>query len=69
MEYMDENCQVIESTNREFISIIETLSLEGESLEGIKRNQQVRVILHDKKEIATNITRITGIPGRNSSLK
>jgi len=56
MKYMDENCQIIESTNREFISIIETLNLGKESLEGIKEvtNKNNSMI----EEITTNITKI-----------
>ncbi|WP_353094533.1 methyl-accepting chemotaxis protein [Tissierella praeacuta] len=57
MEYMDENCHVIEYTNREFVSIIETLSLGKESLEGIKEitSESNSMI----EEITTNITKIT----------
>lgn len=56
MEYMDENCQVIEYTNTEFVSIIETLNLGKESLEGIKEitSESNSMI----EEITTNITKI-----------
>ncbi len=56
MKYMDENCKVIESTNEDFISIIETLNLGKESLEGIKQvaGENNSMI----EEITTNITRI-----------
>lgn len=56
MKYMDENCKVIESTSEEFSSIIETLSLGKESLEGIKEVTKENNSLVE--EITTNITRI-----------
>lgn len=56
MKYMDENCEVIESTNKEFISIIETLNLGKESLEGIKESTDGNNSMIE--EITTNITKI-----------
>lgn len=56
MKYMDENCEVIESTSKEFNSIIETLNLGKESLEEIKKvtGENNSMI----EEITANITRI-----------
>lgn len=36
MSYMDENCKVVEDTNKELITIVQTLNLGKESLEEIK---------------------------------
>jgi len=57
MKYMDENCNVIETTNKELISIVETLNLGKESLEQIKdvTGQNNKII----EEVNTNINRIT----------
>ena len=56
IEYMGENCEVIEKTNKEFVAIVETLNLGKESLEGIKKSTGENASMID--EIATNVTRI-----------
>ncbi|WMM25353.1 methyl-accepting chemotaxis protein [Tissierella sp. MB52-C2] len=56
MDYMDENCGVMEKTNQEFIGIIETLNLGKESLEGIKESTGENNSMIE--EIVTNVTRI-----------
>ncbi|MBU5425447.1 hypothetical protein KQI41_03385 [Tissierella pigra] len=56
MEYMGENCEIIEKTNKEIMSIVETLNLGKESLEGIKKSTGENNSMIE--EIATNVTRI-----------
>ena len=57
MKYMDENCKVIENTNKELTSIVGSLNLGKESLEGIKdvTGKNNKII----EEVNTNINRIT----------
>lgn len=57
MKYMNDNCVVIETTNRDLISIVETLNLGKDSLEQIKdvTGQNNKII----EEVNTNINRIT----------
>lgn len=57
MKYMNDNCNVIETTNKDLISIVETLNLGKDSLEQIKdaTGQNNKII----EEVTTNITRIT----------
>ena len=56
MKYMNENCIVIETTNKDLTSIVSTLNLGKESLEQIKdaTGQNNKII----EEVNTNITRI-----------
>lgn len=56
MKYMSDNCNVIETTNKDLISIVETLNLGKDSLEQIKdaTGQNNKII----EEVNTNITRI-----------
>lgn len=57
MTYMSDNCNVIETTNKDLISIVETLNLGKDSLEQIKdaTGQNNKII----QEVNTNISRIT----------
>src|SRR5690606_3770192 len=57
MSHMDSNYCVLSETNKDFESIVETLNLGKESLEGIKAatNENNSMI----EEIASNITKIT----------
>ncbi|MDR7855636.1 methyl-accepting chemotaxis protein [Tissierella sp.] len=65
MEYMDENCKVIEVTNEELGSIVETLNLGKESLEQIKdvTGQNNKMI----EEVTINIDKITQFSEETSS--
>ena len=60
MSHMDSNYCVLSETNKDFESIVETLNLGKESLEGIKAatNENNSMI----EEIASNITKITEFP-------
>lgn len=57
MKYMDENCKVIEDTNKELASIVGTLNLGKESLEQIKdvTGQNNKLV----EEVTENIDKIT----------
>ena len=57
MKYMSDNCNVIETTNKDLISIVETLNIGKDSLEQIKdaTGQNNKII----QEVNTNISRIT----------
>ncbi len=57
MKYMDENYKVVNDTNKDFRTIIQSLNLGKESLEGIKNATGENNSMIE--EITTNITRIT----------
>ncbi len=65
MKYMDENCRVIEDTNEELGSIVDTLNLGKESLEQIKTAtmQNNKMI----EEVTMNIDKITQFSAETSS--
>lgn len=65
MEYMDENCRVIEDTNEELESIVDTLNLGKESLEQIKSStmQNNKMI----EEVTNNIDKITQFSAETST--
>lgn len=57
MKYMDENCKIVEATNKDFLLIVETLNLGKDSLEAIKDvTGQNNAIIGD---VTSNIDKIT----------